>query len=115
MGDCVFCRIAAGESPARKVYEDDAVLAFHDIHPEAPVHLLVIPKVHLESLAEVGPEHEALLGRMLAVGARLARDQGCDGGFRTIINTGRVGRQEVYHLHLHILGGPDPLPPMLKY
>lgn len=71
------------------------------------MHLFVIPKVHLESLAEVG--------RMLAVGARLARDQGCEQGFRTIINTGRMGRQEVYHLHLHVLGGPDPLPPMLKY
>lgn len=89
-------------------------MAFHDLHPAAPVHLLVIPKVHIESLVEVGPEHEAMLGRLLVVGARLARDQGCEAGFRTIINTGRVGGQEVYHLHLHILGGPGPLPPMLK-
>ena len=114
MSDCVFCRIARAEIPVRKLYEDDQVLAFHDLHPAAPVHLLVIPKVHVESLAQVGPEHEAMLGRLLAVGARLARDQGCEGGFRTIINTGRVAGQEVYHLHLHILGGPNPLPPMLK-
>ena len=114
MSDCVFCRIARGEIPARKLYEDDQVVAFHDLHPLAPVHLLVIPKVHVESLAEVGPEHEAMLGRLLSVAGPLARDQGCDGGFRTIINTGKVGGQEVYHLHLHILGGPNPLPPMLK-
>jgi len=113
MTDCIFCRIAQGEIPARKLYEDDLVLAFLDIHPSTPVHLLVIPKVHLESLAEVGPEHEAMLGRLLAVGARLARGQGCEDGFRAIINSGRVGGQEVYHLHLHILGG-CPLPPMLK-
>jgi len=115
MSDCIFCRIARGEIPARKVYEDEQVLAFHDLHPLAPVHLLVIPKVHLESLDRVGPEHEAMLGRLLAVVGGLARDQGCEAGFRTIINTGRVAGQEVYHLHLHILGGGNPLPPMLKY
>lgn len=87
----MFCRIARGEVPARQVFEDDQVLAFHDLNPAAPVHLLVIPKVHLESVAEVGPEHEAMLGRLRVVGARLARDQGCEAGFRAIINTGRVG------------------------
>lgn len=113
--DCIFCRIVRGEIPARKVFEDEWVLAFQDIQPAAPVHLLVIPKVHLPSLAHVGSEHEAMLGRLLGVGSRLAGEAGCSDGFRTIINTGRVGRQEVYHLHVHFLGGVDILPPMLKH
>ncbi|MDY0013461.1 MAG: histidine triad nucleotide-binding protein [Rhodocyclaceae bacterium] len=115
MDDCIFCRIVRGEIPARKVFEDDAVMVFHDIHPAAPVHLLAIPKVHLSTLAHAGPEHEALLGRLLVVGVRLAQEEGCGDGFRTIINTGKVGRQEVYHLHVHFLGGAGILPPMLKY
>ena len=113
MGDCIFCRIAAGEIPSRKVFEDGEILAFHDIHPAAPVHFLMIPKAHIPSLFEAGPEHAALLGRMLAMAGRLAREQGSPDGFRTIVNTGRVGRQDVYHLHIHIIGGPDPLPRMI--
>ncbi|MBL8446487.1 MAG: histidine triad nucleotide-binding protein [Zoogloeaceae bacterium] len=115
MTDCIFCRIAEGTIPAGKLYEDDLVVAFHDIHPAAPVHILVIPKAHVSSLASVDSGHEPLLGRLLAVGARLAKEQGCSDGFRTIVNTGRVGRQEVYHLHVHFLGGPEVLPPMLKH
>lgn len=111
--DCIFCKIIRGEIPSRKVYEDDRLFAFHDIQPVAPVHFLIIPKLHLPSLAEAGPEHAAVLGSMLAVAGRLAREQGASDGFRTIINTGRVGRQEVYHLHMHVLGGPDPLGPMI--
>ena len=111
--NCIFCKIVRGEIPSRKVYEDDEIFAFHDIQPVAPVHFLIIPKLHLPSLAEAGPEHAAVLGRMLAVAGRLAREQGATDGFRTIINTGRVGRQEVYHLHMHVLGGPDPLGPMI--
>lgn len=114
MSDCIFCRIAAGEIPAKKVYEDELVLAFHDARPQAPVHILVIPRQHISSMAELAPEHEALMGRLMVTAGRIAVEHGCSSGFRTIVNTGRVGLQEVYHLHLHILGGPDPLPPMLK-
>jgi histidine triad (HIT) family protein len=113
MGDCIFCKIAAGEIPSRKVYEDDEILAFHDIHPSAPVHFLMIPKAHVETLFDAGPEHVPVLGRMLALAGRLAKEQGSPDGFRTIVNTGRVGRQDVYHLHIHIIGGPSPLPIMI--
>ncbi|HRA23909.1 MAG TPA: histidine triad nucleotide-binding protein [Usitatibacteraceae bacterium] len=111
--DCIFCKIAAGEIPSRKVYEDGEILAFHDIQPVAPVHFLMIPTAHVASLAECGPEHAAVLGRMMAMAGRLAREQGATDGFRTIVNTGRVGRQDVYHLHIHIIGGPDRLPRMI--
>ncbi len=110
---CVFCRIARGEIAARKVYEDEDVFAFHDIRPQAPVHLLVIPKQHLPSLYEAGMQQQRALGKMLALAGELARREGATDGFRVIVNTGRVGHQEVYHLHLHILGGPEPLGPML--
>jgi histidine triad (HIT) family protein len=113
MADCIFCKIAAGEIPSRKVYEDDEILAFHDIHPSAPVHFLMIPKAHVETLFDAGPEHVPVLGRMLALAGRLAKEQGSPDGFRTIVNTGRVGRQDVYHLHIHIIGGPSPLPIMI--
>ena len=113
MDDCIFCKIVRGEIPAQKVYEDGELLAFKDIHPVAPVHVLVIPKLHVASLYDSDPSHEAILGRLLLRVPQIAREQGCSDGFRTIVNTGRVGRQEVYHLHLHILGGPDPLPGML--
>ena len=112
--DCIFCKIVRGEIPSRKVYEDDDVLAFHDIHPLAPVHFLIIPKLHLASLAEADMSHQALLGKMLALAPRLAREQGSPDGFRTIVNTGRVGAQEVYHLHMHVIGGPVPLGPMIR-
>jgi len=110
---CIFCKIAAGEIPSKKVYEDDEIFAFHDIQPVAPVHFLMIPKAHVDSMAECGPEHAAVLGRMMAMAGRLAREQGATDGFRTIVNTGRVGRQDVYHLHIHIIGGPDRLPRMI--
>jgi len=106
--NCVFCKIAAGQIPANKVHEDDELLVFHDIHPWAPVHVLVIPKRHVASLAEVGPEHEALLGRMMALAPRLMRDLGVKNGFRVVVNTGPDGGQEVYHLHMHVMGGPRP-------
>jgi histidine triad (HIT) family protein len=112
--DCIFCRIVRGEIPGRRVYEDKDILAFHDIHPLAPVHFMIIPKQHVASLADCDSSHEALLGKILAAAPRLAREQGSSDGFRVIINTGRVGRQEVYHLHVHVIGGPEPLGPMLK-
>lgn len=113
MSDCLFCRIVRGEIPCRKVYEDDEVLAFHDIHPVAPVHFMLIPKLHLASLAEVEETHAALLGRMLVLAPRLAAGQGLEEGFRTVINTGRGGGQEVFHLHIHVIGGGN-IPPMVR-
>lgn len=111
--DCIFCRIVRGEIPARKVYEDDEILAFHDTNPVAPVHFMVIPKRHIASLAEAAAEDAGVLGRMLAITGRLAREQGSPEGFRTIVNTGRIGRQDVMHVHIHVIGGPDQLPHML--
>ena len=105
---CIFCKIVAGQIPAKKAFEDEELLAFHDINPWAPVHVLVIPKQHIASLADVGPEHDALLGRMLGLAPRLMRELGVGNGFRTVINTGRDGGQEVGHLHLHVMGGPRP-------
>jgi histidine triad (HIT) family protein len=113
MSDCIFCKIVEGAIPSRKIYEDEDMLAFHDIHPVAPVHFMIIPKQHVDSLAACGPEHAPVLGRMMAKAGELARSQGAADGFRTIVNTGRVGRQDVYHLHIHIIGGPDPLPRMI--
>ncbi len=113
MSDCLFCRIARGEIPCRKVYEDDEVIAFHDINPAAPVHFMLVPKLHLASLAEAGDSHAALLGRMLLLAPRLAREQGLENGFRTVINTGKGGGQEVFHLHIHIIGGIN-IPPMVR-
>ena len=115
MSDCIFCKIVVGEIPSRKIYEDDDMLAFHDIQPAAPIHFLVIPKKHIASLGDAAEADAALLGKLLVVAARLARENGCEQGFRTIINTGRVGGQEVPHLHIHILGGAAVLPPMIKH
>jgi histidine triad (HIT) family protein len=108
MSECIFCKIVAGAVPARKVYEDEDVLAFHDIHPFARVHFLIIPKAHIASLADCGSEHQAILGKMLLLAPRLAREQGLDAGFKTLINTGRGGGQEVFHLHIHVFGGGEP-------
>jgi histidine triad (HIT) family protein len=113
MSDCVFCKIIEGKIPCRKVYEDDDMLAFHDINPQAPVHFMIVPKRHVDSLAACDDSHAPVLGRLFAMAGRLAREQGSPDGFRTIVNTGRIGRQDVYHLHIHILGGADPLPRMI--
>ena len=109
--NCIFCKIAAGEIPCKKIYEDGDVIAFHDIHPIAPVHFMIVPKAHIASLADAQAGHEALLGRILLLAPKLAREQGLDDGFRTIINTGPGGGQEVFHLHVHIIGG-NKLRPM---
>ncbi len=114
MEDCIFCKIIAGKIPCSKLYEDEDIFAFHDIHPVAAVHFMVIPKLHIDSLAEVDLGHQMLLGKLLALGSKLAIAQGCADGWRTVINTGRVGRQEVYHLHIHIIGGKEVLPGMIK-
>lgn len=109
---CLFCKIVAGKIPARVVYQDEEIFVFDDINPWAPVHFLMIPKVHIASMAHVGPEHAALLGRMMVLAPQLALQEGCnpypDGGFRILSNTGAEGRQEVHHLHIHVMGGPRP-------
>ena len=111
--NCIFCKIIRGEIPSTRVYEDDDVLAFRDIHPSAPVHLLVIPKQHISGLAAVEPSDQPVLGKMMLVASQVAREQGSTEGFRTIINDGRIGRQDVFHLHMHVLGGPTPLGRMI--
>jgi histidine triad (HIT) family protein len=113
MSECIFCRIVEGKIPCRKVYEDADMLAFHDINPQAPVHFMMVPKRHVDSLDACDDSHAPVLGHMMAMAGRLAREQGARDGFRTIINTGRVGRQDVYHLHIHVLGGGEPLPRMI--
>ena len=110
MSDCIFCKIASGQLPCGKIYEDDEILAFHDIHPFARVHVLIIPKQHIASLADCSSEHEKLLGKMLLLAPRLASELGLDAGFKTLINTGRGGGQEVFHIHVHVFGGGDPVP-----
>lgn len=111
--NCIFCKIARGEIPSKKVYEDDELFAFHDIHPVAPVHFMLVPKLHVASLLETDDSHTALLGRMLVLAPRLAKQQGLDNGFRTVINTGKGGGQEVFHLHIHVIGGGN-IPPMVR-
>lgn len=118
MDNCIFCKIAAKIIPSEIVYEDDTLLAFKDINPAAPVHLLVIPKQHISTLSDCGSEHAGLLAQMLLLVPELAKEFGCAltndanngliGGYRTMINTGPDGGQEVYHLHLHVIGGPRP-------
>jgi histidine triad (HIT) family protein len=102
---CIFCKIAVGELPARKVFEDSDLVAFHDLHPVAPVHFMIVPKEHIISLEDAHARHEMLLGRILLLAPILAKEQGLDEGFRTIINTGKGGGQEVMHLHVHVIGG----------
>ncbi len=111
--DCIFCKIVRGEIPSKKVYEDDEVLAFHDIRPQAPVHFMLVPKRHIGSLSEATMDDSGVLGRMMALAGRLAREQGSPDGFRLIVNNGRIGRQDVMHVHVHVVGGPNPLGPML--
>ncbi len=103
--NCIFCKIVAGEIPANKLYEDSDLIAFHDIHPAAPVHFMIVPKEHIVSLQDAHARHEMLLGRILLLAPVLAKEQGLQDGFRTIINTGKGGGQEVMHLHVHIIGG----------
>jgi histidine triad (HIT) family protein len=107
--NCVFCKIIRGELPSKKVYEDDELFAFHDIHPLAPVHFMIVPKRHMATLYEATPADAPAFGKLLTIAGRLAREQGLPDGFRTIINTGHIGRQDVMHVHVHVLGGPEQL------
>jgi histidine triad (HIT) family protein len=110
--DCIFCKIIAKKIPSRPVYEDDEIYAFHDINPWAPVHFLLIPKMHIPSMAQIDSTHAPLMGRMMALIPQLAAQEGCNpypnGGFRIIANTGAEGGQEVHHLHFHVMGGSRP-------
>ena len=110
--NCIFCKIAEGKIPAKKVYEDDEIVAFHDIHPWAPVHFLLVPKEHITSMAHVEDKHAPMLGRLMSLVPKLAKQEGTrpypEGGFRVVINTGGDGGQEVPHLHVHVIGGPRP-------
>ena len=110
---CLFCRIVAGEIPSKKVAEDDLVLAFHDIAPRSPTHILVVPKVHIPSAADLTEDDGPLLGRLFATLAGIARDAGiAEDGYRVVTNVGRWGGQSVDHLHLHLMGGrPFDWPP----
>jgi histidine triad (HIT) family protein len=118
LDNCIFCKIAAKQIPATVVYEDDDLLAFNDINPAAAVHLLIVPKKHIATLADCTPQDQALLGKMSLLAPQLAAQHGCgystdaegagQGGFKTLFNTGPNGGQEVYHLHMHVVGGPRP-------
>ncbi|GJJ02340.1 histidine triad nucleotide-binding protein [Duganella sp. BJB1802] len=118
MENCLFCKIAEKKIPSAIVYEDEDLLAFKDINPAAPVHLLLIPKKHFSTLSDCSANEAPLLGKMLALAPRLAEEAGCGvgydadgsptGGYKTLINSGPNGGQEVYHLHLHVIGGPHP-------
>ena len=118
MENCIFCKIAAKQIPSKLIYEDDELMAFHDINPAAPMHFLIIPKTHIAALSACDESHERLLGKMAVLAPRLAREQGCDyvmdadgqgrGGYKTLFNTGPDGGQEVYHLHMHVIGGAHP-------
>lgn len=114
MSDCVFCKIAQGEIPSNKVYEDSQVVAFHDLDPQAPVHVLLIPKEHIASALEITPENSAVVAHIFEVAAKLAGELGLQNGFRIVNNCGKDGMQSVQHLHFHLLGrqqmGWPPLP-----
>ncbi len=109
MSDCLFCKILAGEIPSDKVYEDDKVYVFKDIYPKADIHLLMIPREHVDSLNEIDESFDEIMAHMMRLLPKLAKEQGLNSGFRTIINTGPAGGQEVFHLHIHLMGG-DHLP-----
>lgn len=105
MSDCLFCKILAGEIPSDKIYEDDMVYVFKDIYPKADVHLLMIPRAHIASLNELDESHDEVMAHMMRLLPKLAKEQGLNTGFRSIINTGKGGGQEVFHLHIHLMGG----------
>jgi histidine triad (HIT) family protein len=118
LDNCIFCKIAAGQIPSRLIHEDEDLIAFNDINPAAPVHVLIVPRQHIPTLADCTEQDAALLGKMMLLAPRLAQQLGCgyeadadgsgSGGFKTLFNTGPDGGQEVYHLHLHVIGGPRP-------
>ena len=107
--DCIFCKIVNGTIPSKRIFEDEDVIVFNDIKPINPVHFLIVPRQHIESLATCDVQQQQLLGKMLLLATKLAKEQGL-AGFRTMINTGREGGQEVFHIHVHVFGGGGQLP-----
>ncbi len=107
MEDCIFCKIANGDIPSTKVYEDDRCLAFRDLNPQAPTHILVIPKAHIASVDDIDASNEAVVGHIFSVIAQVAKEEGLENGYRVVSNIGEQGQQTVKHLHFHILGGRD--------
>lgn len=106
MSDCLFCRIISGELPSTRVWDDDLVYAFEDINPQAPVHVMVVPRKHIATLNDLGPDDEPLAGRLVYVATQIARERGiAEPGYRTVFNVNRDGGQVVYHIHLHVIGG----------
>lgn len=105
MMDCIFCKIASGEIPSKTVYEDESVRAFYDLDPQAPVHVLIIPKEHIDSANDITSENSAIVGHVFEVAAKLAKELGLDNGYRIVNNCGEEGGQSVPHLHFHLLGG----------
>ena len=103
--DCLFCKLIAGQIPSKKVYEDDKVFAFEDINPQAPTHVLIIPKQHIEGLNKASEEDAEILGYMQLTAAKLGRERGIESGYRTVLNVGPGAGQSVFHIHLHLLGG----------
>ena len=113
MSTCTFCNIIAGKAPSEKIYHDDLVTAFKDIHPVAPIHILIVPNIHIDSINEISPEEEGLIGHMFVIARQIAEQKGISrSGFRLIINTGKDGGQVIYHLHLHLIGGRPMRYPM---
>jgi histidine triad (HIT) family protein len=111
--NCIFCKIIAGENPSTIIYDDEQVVAFLDIHPAAPVHILIVPRQHIPSINHLTSDHEILLGHMHTVAKQLALENGiAESGYRLIINSGPDARQAVFHLHLHLLGGREMRYPM---
>ena len=112
MSDCLFCKIAAGDIPAQKIYEDDDVIAFWDISPAAPKHFLIIPRKHIVNLSDLSEEEDQLIGKMMRISAKVAEENGIEKGYRTIMNNGADAGQVIFHLHMHVLGGrPMGWPP----
>ena len=107
MADCIFCKIVSGEIPSKKAYEDDSVLAFYDLDPQAPVHVLIIPKEHIQSAAQINAENSSVVAHIFEVAAKLADEFGFKDGFRIVTNSGLAAGQSVPHLHFHLLGGRD--------
>lgn len=107
MADCIFCKIVSGDIPSNKVYEDELCLAFKDLNPQAPTHILVVPKEHIRSVDDINESNEAVVGHIFSVIAKIAKDEGLENGYRVVSNIGEQGQQSVPHLHFHILGGRD--------
>ena len=103
--ECIFCRIIRGDLPSKKIYEDNDAFAFEDIRPQAPTHVLIIPKKHIRGLAEAHPEDAEILGHCQLVAAQIARERGIENGYRTVLNVGPQAGQSIFHLHLHLIGG----------